>query len=160
MKNEVDEVNLNRNEMYETIIKDTNLMAMFLKESSDFEKILLYRYVLDASKKLKDSDESQKKSNLPLYWLASMELGETEGVKKYIKGEISSEAVEKYIEEKNVMLADPEHAKDDLLYRIFEQSEAKKQEQRALIDSIIQQLEQRKEEKHTFKYQLKRFFRG
>lgn len=125
MKNVEDDVYASMRSFYESIIIDSDLMKDFLSKSSDEEKINLYKFVCRTAAELKGEEQ---KDLVPFYWLASMELEHTEGVKKYLNGEITEEDLVDY--------------------------EAKKQ---AEIEAIVELLEQKKKAK-TPLGKLKRMF--
>ena len=113
---------------YDVYAFDSEGMALFLTNANDFEKIKMYRYVLNKAKELEQIGTKEAKDKIPYYHLASLELSNTESVKKYLSGEITLEMIEKHEEEDE-----------------------------RVIEEIMKQLEERKQNKKGIKYRLQRF---
>ncbi len=95
MKTEKDDVNLNIDEFYDAIITDAESMQDYIARYDDIEKINLYRYVLKRAKALSVNKE-ENQDMISYCWLASMELEQTEAIKKYLSGEITLEEIDRY----------------------------------------------------------------
>lgn len=113
---------------YDVYAFDSEGMALFLTNANDFEKIKMYRYVLNKAKELEQIGTKEAKDKIPYYHLASLELSNTESVKKYLSGEITQEMIDKHEEEDE-----------------------------RVIEEIMKQLEERKQNKKGIKYRLQRF---
>ena len=113
---------------YDVYAFDSEGMALFLTNANDFEKIKMYRYVLNKAKELEQIGTKEAKDKIPYYHLASLELSNTESVKKYLSGEITLEMIDKHEEEDE-----------------------------RVIEEIMKQLEERKQNKKGIKYRLQRF---
>lgn len=100
MKNVEDDVNLSKENYYDSIISDSEEMQEFLQRSEDIEKIQLYQYVLKKAKYLSEIDRNANQDMISLCWLASMELEQTVAVKKYLNKEITQEDIDTYEETK------------------------------------------------------------
>ena len=160
MKTEVDDVDSIRNAQYEIIIRNSGMMARFLDESSDFEKILMYKYIMESARKIDNASPEENNTAIQFYWLASKELGNNEGVKKYLHGEISLETVEEYAQRKREILEDPEKREQDLLKRIIHEEEIRvKEENDPSIEEIVSQVELRRQQRRKFTYTLKKVFK-
>ena len=95
MKNVVDEVNLSKNEYFDSIISDYEDMKRYLAKRGEIELVKLYRYVLKRAKVL--SVDKDKNADMISYcWLASMELEHTEAIQKYLKGEITQADIDAF----------------------------------------------------------------
>ena len=128
MKNEVDEVQPSVESRYDYIVMDSERMADFMAKSNDFEKIAMYRNSLNRLRELRNSGVSDTNEQLKIYWFSTLELEQTDAIRKYNSGEITSEMVEQH-----------------------------EQEQQALIEEIMERFAQRRREKKSMKYQLKKF---
>ena len=113
---------------YDVYAFDSEGMALFLQNSNYFEKIKMYRYVLTRSKQLEAEGTKEAKDKIPFYYLSSLELSNTEAIKKYLSGEITQEMIDKH-----------------------------EAEEQKVIDEIMKQLEERKQSKKGIKYRLQRF---
>jgi len=95
MKNVVDDVNLSKNEYFDSIISDYEDMKRYLAKRGEIELVKLYRYVLKRAKVL--SVDKDKNADMISYcWLASMELEHTEAIQKYLKGEITQADIDAF----------------------------------------------------------------
>lgn len=95
MKNVVDDVNLSKNEYFDSIISDYEDMKRYLAKRGEIELVKLYRYVLKRAKAL--SVDKDKNADMISYcWLASMELEHTEAIQKYLKGEITQADIDAF----------------------------------------------------------------
>lgn len=128
MKNEVDNVDSTYNEHFEHLISVGEAMNRFLVRSSDYEKIALYRYALERAKQLESIGTEEAIEAIKPYWFTTLELDQTDAIRKYTSGEITEEMIEQH-----------------------------NREQEALVKAILEKFEQRRKEKKSFKYQLKKF---
>ena len=96
MKNVEDDVNLSKENYYDSIIMDSDNMHDFLERSDDMEKVQLYQYVLRKAKVLSDEDKEKHQDFISFCWLASMELEHTEAVRRYLNKEITQEDIDEY----------------------------------------------------------------
>jgi len=95
MKNVVDDVNLSKNEYFDSIISDYEDMKRYLAKRGEIELVKLYHYVLKRAKVL--SVDKDKNADMISYcWLASMELEHTEAIQKYLKGEITQADIDAF----------------------------------------------------------------
>ena len=100
MKNVEDDVNLSKDNYYDSIIMDSDNMHDFLERSDDMEKVQLYQYVLRKAKILSDEDKEKNQDLISFCWLASMELEHTEAVRRYLNKEITQEDIDEYERQK------------------------------------------------------------
>ena len=102
-----------RSRHYDSRIKDADLMHRFLEESSDFEKIKMYQYVLKKAKYLERLGTEEAKEMIPFCWLSSMELEQTDALKKFFSGEITQEMIDEYDKAEAAILAAKLKARND-----------------------------------------------
>ncbi len=114
-----------RNRHYDSRIKDATLMSRFLAESNDFEKIKMYQYVLKKARYLEKLGTDEAKEMIPFCWLSSMELEQTDALRKFFSGEITQEAIDQY--------------------------------DRAQAEAIARRFQERKAERSTLRYQVRKF---
>lgn len=123
MKNVVDDVNLSKNEYFDSIISDYEDMKRYLAKRGEIELVKLYRYVLKRAKVL--SVDKDKNADMISYcWLASMELEHTEAIQKYLKGEITQADIDAF---------DAEQA--EINRQIIERLEFKQKDKKRIIKS-------------------------
>lgn len=123
MKNVVDDVNLSKNEYFDSIISDYEDMKRYLAKRGEIELVKLYRYVLKRAKVL--SVDKDKNADMISYcWLASMELEHTEAIQKYLKGEITQADIDAF---------DAEQA--EINRQIIERLELKQKDKKRIIKS-------------------------
>lgn len=88
-----------RNKHYDGRIKDAERMRRFLETSDDFAKIKMYQYVLKKARYLDKLGTEEAREMIPFCWLSSMELENTEALKKYFNGEITQEMIDQHDKE-------------------------------------------------------------
>ena len=121
MKNVVDDVNLSKNEYFDSIISDYEDMKRYLAKRGEIELVKLYRYVLKRAKVL--SVDKDKNADMISYcWLASMELEHTEAIQKYLRGEITQDDIDEYNAQKEIEIE-----------QIVELLEQRKKERRSML---------------------------
>ena len=94
-----------RNRRYDARIREAELMHRFLDESNDFEKIKMYQYVLKKAKYLEMLGTEEAREMIAFCWLSSMELENTEALKKYFNGEITQEMIDRWDREQAEAIA-------------------------------------------------------
>lgn len=104
-----------RNRHYDARIKEAELMHRFLEESNDFEKIKMYQYVLKKARYLEKLGTDEAKEMIPFCWLSSMELEQTDALRKYFSGEITQEIIDQY-----------DRAESEALARRFQERKAER----------------------------------
>ena len=101
MKNVEDEVSLEIDGFYDSIISDSEAMKNFIEKYDDIEKVKLYRYVLKRAKDLSSNGEENQEM-ISYCWLASLELEHTDAIRKYFNKEITEEDINAYDAKKDV----------------------------------------------------------
>ena len=137
MKNVEGDAQSSISEAYDRIVMDTDGMNGYIRNSCKEEQIKLYKYVCRRAAELKD--DAHREEMIPFYWLASVELEQTEAVKLYLSGLITDEDLEAYEAKRQARR---------------EQAEAEKEAQ---IQEIMEKLAERKKAK-TPLGKLKRMF--
>ena len=74
---------------YDVYVFESESMAMFLNNSSNFEKVRMYRYILDRATEFEKIGTRDALNKMKMYLTAAMELEQTEAIQMYHNGEIT-----------------------------------------------------------------------
>lgn len=123
MKNVEDDVNLSKNEYYDSIISNEDDLKNFIAKRGDFEVIKLYRYALVKVKAL-SVDVEKNASLISVYWKASDLLQKTDALQKFLRGEITVADIDRFDAEQ-----------EEINRQIVERIELKQKDKNRIIKS-------------------------